>query len=202
MCKEHLCAVEICQAQWPLGSLPHRDPGLQPYLSGALHQSLLSVSWYPPPSSSYRTDPRFPPPLEHSSPWAGPCTGSVAQKALGCLTSMSQAPQLLPPLPPSTFNSDHHGRQAGKWVAASPTPAPELALMVGLGLESSYDCKLICCAPSWLPRRERASRQYCITRWEPEPLPWEREKELLLCYQGSLQGPGEGGGISRLSPSL
>lgn len=45
---------------------------------------------------------------------------------------------------------------------AIPIPALELALVVVQGLKSSYDCKLICCALSWLLRREKASRQYCI----------------------------------------
>lgn len=63
--------------------------------------------------------------------------------------------------------------------------------MVVLGLESSYDCKLICCALSWLPRREKASCQYCITHWGPEPLPWatqERERDTETETKGGREG--------------
>ena len=84
-------------------------------------------------------------------------------------------------------------------MVAVAAPACELAL------ESSYDCKLICCARSWLSRRQKGSRRYCITHWDPEPLPWatwggrESAEELLLHYAASLQGPGEGGWDPRLS---
>ena len=74
---------------------------------------------------------------------------------------------------------------------AIPIPALELALMVVQGLKSSYDCKLICCALSWLLRREKASCQYCITHWGPELLPWAtqkrdrgRERQLFPIYWG------------------
>lgn len=112
----------------------------------------------PRPSSSCKAEPRLPPPLDcPPSPRRGSFIAVVAQQALGCLTRECQVPHLLPiPLPP-TFNSGCGGRQAGKQIAAIPTPALELTIVVVLGIKSSYDCKLICCALNLQGPKENGS---------------------------------------------
>ena len=104
------------------GVLPHRDPGIQPYLSGALYKSLLSASWHSQPSCSSRAEPRLLPPLDHHPvPGGGPCTGGVAQQTLRCLTKKSQAPNcsqlyLVPPSSP--------GRTGRKADSGLPNTSP------------------------------------------------------------------------------
>lgn len=101
------------------------------------------------PSSSCKAEPRLPPPPDCApAPRRGSCIAVVVQHALGCLTRECRAPHLLLILLPLTFNSACGGRQAGKQIATIPKPALELTFVVVLGLKSSFDCKLICCALS------------------------------------------------------
>lgn len=87
------------------------------------------------------------------------------------LTRSSQAPACsqLHLLPLQLWALYEAGRKAGRGY---PNTSPWVTLVVILGLENNYDCKLICCALSCLPRRGKASCRYCITHWGPEPLPW------------------------------